>query len=146
MSKLGLASVSLVAAIPGGFLVVLLVMTFLSNADKLSGMMWAMSVTTLLTSVLVAVIPVGVMLFGPKAESSDTAEELDGEDDSLADDDADNDDFSDDEELVADEGDELALEDEFDDDASETIDGSTEDLFMEEDDDDFGLELDEDED
>lgn len=144
MSKLGLALASLVAAIPGVILTVLLVMTFLNNADNLSGMMWAISVPTLLTSVLVAVIPVGVMLFGPKAETSDDdeANEVGDKDKSLADDAAD-DDLGEDEDLVADAGDELSMED--DDDASETIDAGSEDLFME-DDDDFGLELDDDED
>jgi len=147
VSKLGLALASLVAAIPGVILTVLLVMTFLKNATNLSGMMWAISVPTLLTSVLVAVIPVGVMLFGPKAETSDDDEasevgEVGDKDESLADDAAD-DDFGEDEDLVADAGDELSMED--DDDASETIDAGSEDLFME-DDDDFGLELDDDED
>ena len=152
MSKLGLASASLIAAIPGAVLTYLLVMTFLKNSENLSGMMWAVSVPTLLTSVLVAVLPVGVMLFGPKTDAPDKAKKDDddfGDDDELLEDtgsDADLDEFGDDEDLVADEGDELTMEgdDEFDDDASETIDANSEDLFME-DDDDFGLELEDEE-
>ena len=149
MSKLGLASVSLIAAIPGGILTALLVMTFLKNSENLSGMMWAVSVPTLLTSVLVAVLPVGVLLFGPKTDAPDKAKEDGddfGDDDELLNDGDDLDEFGDDEDMVADEGDELTMEaddeigDEFDDDASETIDANSEDLFME-DDDDFGLEL-----
>jgi hypothetical protein len=148
VSKIGLASASLIAAIPGAVLTVLLVMTFLKNSENLSGMMWAVSVPTLLTSVLVAVLPGAVMLFGPKADAADKAKKDDddfGDDDEMLDDagsDAELDEFGDDEDLVAGEGDELTMEgdDEFDDDASETIDANSDDLFMEEDDD-FGLEL-----
>ena len=152
MSKLGLFGVALVAAIPGGILTVLLVMTFLGNADKLSGMLWAISVPTLLTSVLVTVLPVGVLLFGGKSDTADKDEDIATDDDESLEADASGEEFGefgeDEEDLVADEGDELTMdgEDDFDDDdASDTLDGEGDDLFME-DDDDFGLEMDEDDD
>lgn len=154
MSKNGLALVSLIAAVPGGILTVVLVLNFLERANRLTGMLWAVSIVTILTSVLVTVLPAGVMLYSPKAEEAGRGEDEDVEstDDETGDveetfkDDTGEpelDGFDDD--VVAEEGDELTMgEDDLDDDVTATIDadGDT-DLFME-DDQDFGLELDED--
>ena len=148
MSKKSLALVSLVAAIPGLILTVMLVMNFLARSDKLTGMLWAVSIVTMLCSVFVMVLPVGVMLTGAKA-GRDGDEEADKDAEPTTDEtgevsEPEIDGFSDDN-VVAEAGDELSMDDDdFDDDVTATVNDDVDgDLFLE-DDEDFGLEMDED--
>lgn len=66
------ALTSLVAAIPAGFLAYLLVMVFLSRADSLTMMTQIVVGVTLLCAALVALMPIGLMIFtGKKAKDDD---------------------------------------------------------------------------
>lgn len=68
MSKINLFLVSLVAAIPGGVLSTILAMNFLTSADKMEGMMQLLTAATLGLSVLVTVLPLGILIWGAKTE------------------------------------------------------------------------------
>lgn len=68
MSKLNLILVSLVAAIPAGILSTVLALNFLNSADKMEGMLQLISAVTLGLSVLVTVLPLGILIFGAKDE------------------------------------------------------------------------------
>ncbi|MEX2286519.1 MAG: hypothetical protein WD648_05465 [Planctomycetaceae bacterium] len=68
MSKTGLFLVSLVAAIPAGFLAVLLALDFLNRAEQMETMLKVVSIATLLASAPVMLLPFGILIFGPKAE------------------------------------------------------------------------------
>jgi hypothetical protein len=71
VSKNSLLLVSLVAAIPGGVLVCLMVMAFLNYAG--GSTMWpkALAGMSLLIGLLLAVMPIGIFVFGgPKAEKA----------------------------------------------------------------------------
>ncbi len=67
MSKLSLALVSLVAAIPGGFLIYLLVMAFLSHANDMSGTLKIIAAATLGATSFISLMPLGILLLGKKA-------------------------------------------------------------------------------
>jgi hypothetical protein len=68
VSKLGLFFLSLVAAIPGGFLAVRLVLDFLNRADQMETTLQIVSGLTLAMSALVMLLPFGILIFGPKTE------------------------------------------------------------------------------
>jgi hypothetical protein len=67
VSKLSLALVSLVAAIPGGFLIYLLVMAFLSHANDMSGTLKIVAAATLGATSFISLMPLGILLLGKKA-------------------------------------------------------------------------------
>ena len=67
MSKLSLAGVSLVAAIPAGLLAWLLVDGFLNHFDKMPIALQGVAGLTLLVCALAVLLPPGVLVFGPKA-------------------------------------------------------------------------------
>lgn len=67
MSKLSLAGVSLVAAVPAGLVAWLLVDGFLNHFDKMPMALQAVSGLTLLVCALAVLLPPGVLVFGPKA-------------------------------------------------------------------------------
>ena len=69
MSKLQLPLMSLVAAIPGGFLTYLLVMAFLNHAEAMSTSLLGVAGLTLLLSGFLTILPVGALIFGPKGAS-----------------------------------------------------------------------------
>ena len=62
---------SLVAAIPAGFLAYLLVMVFLSRADSLTMMTQIVVGVTLLCAAVVALMPIGLMIFTGKKSAVD---------------------------------------------------------------------------
>jgi hypothetical protein len=68
VSKTGLILVSLVAAIPGGFLAVRLALDFLNIAEQMGGGLKILSALTLTISTLVMLLPVAILIFAPKAE------------------------------------------------------------------------------
>jgi len=68
------ALTSLVAAIPAGFLAYLLVMVFLNRADSLTTMTQVVVGVTLLCAALVALMPVGLMIFSGKKAAVDDEE------------------------------------------------------------------------
>ncbi len=64
----------MVAAIPAGFLAYLLVMVFLSRADSLTMMTQIVVGVTLLCAAIVALMPIGLMIFtGKKSAAKDDA-------------------------------------------------------------------------
>jgi hypothetical protein len=80
VSKNGLFLVSLVAAVPGGLLVYLMVMAFLNHAGGPT--MWpkALAGTALLIGLVLAVMPFGILVFGgPKAEKAAPEKKADEE-------------------------------------------------------------------
>ncbi|QDT80380.1 hypothetical protein Mal35_38510 [Gimesia maris] len=110
MSKLQLPLISLVAAIPGGFLAYLLVMAFLNHAESMPTMLLAVAGTTLLMSGVLVLLPIGALIFGPKGGAKKKGKD-NVEEDSF------DEDESGDEELVSDSAAELSgefEEDEFD--------------------------------
>jgi len=74
VNRTGLVLVSLIIAIPGAFLTVLMVMNFLQRSSDLSGMLLVLSGLTLLVSALVALAPVGILVFIPKGKTEDEEE------------------------------------------------------------------------
>lgn len=70
MSKLSLAGVSLVAAVPAGLVAWLLVDGFLNHFDKMPMALQAVSGLTLLVCALAVLLPPGVLVFGPKAAAA----------------------------------------------------------------------------
>lgn len=66
MGRTQRALTSLVAAIPAGVLSYLLVMVFLNRADSLTTMTQVLVGLTLLCSVLVTLMPFGILVFGGK--------------------------------------------------------------------------------
>jgi hypothetical protein len=73
VTKNGLILVSLVAAVPGAVLVCLMVMAFLSYAAGPSLWPKALAGMALLTGLVVMLMPVGIFVFGPKAEKKSAA-------------------------------------------------------------------------
>jgi hypothetical protein len=75
MGKMSFAVTSLVAAIPGGILCYLLVMAFVSHAANLQLMSQIFIGLTLLCAATVALLPVGILIFGgrPAAKKSAAA-------------------------------------------------------------------------
>ena len=92
MGKTGLASASLVAAIPGGFLTVMMVLAFVNyTGDKPQGvetpiLLFVVAGVTLAVSFLVMLMPVGIFVFSPKTEEAETEtdEEESAQDESAA--------------------------------------------------------------
>lgn len=66
MTRTQTAATSLVAAIPAGLLAALLVMAFLTNSENLKGMAMVLVGTTLVVAAGIALLPVGIMVFGGK--------------------------------------------------------------------------------
>lgn len=77
MSKLQLPLMSLVAAIPGGFLTYLLVMAFLNHAEAMSTPLLGVAGLTLLLSGFLTILPIGALIFGPKGASKKKAKDED---------------------------------------------------------------------
>ncbi len=73
MSRVGVVLTSLVAAVPGAALTVLVVMAFLKYADAMSGVLIGLSAVTLLASALIALLPVGIVLFSAKPRAATAA-------------------------------------------------------------------------
>lgn len=84
MTKFGLASVSLVAAIPAGLLSCLTILAFVTSFDSLVDNPALLSVVslTLVVSIVVTLLPAGILVFGKKT----VEEEEDLDDDIFADD------------------------------------------------------------
>ena len=76
MGKSNLLWVSLVAAFPAGYLCYEMVMTFLDRADGLETVMLVLAGVTLTGSTVVALSPVGILLFSPSA--ADIQEQVQG--------------------------------------------------------------------
>ncbi|MEX0716504.1 MAG: hypothetical protein WD066_07955 [Planctomycetaceae bacterium] len=78
MSKLSLCLTSLVAAIPGGILAALMVMTIVSGFNKMPTSVTVLAGIVLAISAFVTVLPLGILLFGPRApgEPEEKGEEL----------------------------------------------------------------------
>lgn len=146
MSKLNLMLLSLVAAVPGGVLAYLMVAAFLTRSGDMTGTFQILAGLTLVVSALVAVVPIGILLFSkkePKAEEEAEEGEPDASEDEELADEAVEPGFGDvvDETEIPDE-DLEAVDDDFDlgdedSDAAETLEGM--DDFSEEDD---GFEID----
>lgn len=69
MSKTHLALTSLTAAVPAGLLAFLIVSTFLSDSfDQMGGLLTVLAGLTLVVGSMVALMPVGILLFGPKSD------------------------------------------------------------------------------
>ncbi len=73
MGKVSFALTSLVAAIPGGFLCYLLVMAFVSHAANLQLMSQIFVGLSLLCAGTVALMPVGILIFGGRSAAKKTA-------------------------------------------------------------------------
>jgi len=131
VNKLSLAAVSLVAAVPGGVLAVLMALVFLRHAEHMKTSMLVLAGLTLAVSSLVTVMPLGILIFGSKGKPKLKA-------DKGKPDDGDGDDSEDDQEQ-----DSLGESDELEPSASdadiELAEEDDEDLEMADDDDDFGF-------
>lgn len=79
MNKTSLTAVSLVGAIPAGFLAVVLVMSFLSYADKMSGTLKGLAAGTLALVAVVLLIPAAILVFGAKTKKPGEAAEAEPE-------------------------------------------------------------------
>lgn len=66
VTKLSFAAVSLVAAVPAGFMSYLMVMNFVSRLDEMGTGLKVLSGMMLLICVLVALIPAGILIFAGK--------------------------------------------------------------------------------
>ncbi len=64
MGRTSYALMSLIAAVPAAVLVLILVMGFLQHANTMPGLLPVVAGFTLLVAALVAVTPVGLLLFG----------------------------------------------------------------------------------
>lgn len=73
MGKKQLIAVSLVAAVPGAFLAYLMVMAFLSGADKMGGILMGAAGLALVTGTLMAVTPIGLAIFVGRGDKSQAA-------------------------------------------------------------------------
>lgn len=70
MTRTQTAAVSLVAAIPAGFLAALLVMAFLNHAENLRMMTQILVGGTLLVTAMVVLMPFGILIFGGKKSAA----------------------------------------------------------------------------
>lgn len=77
VSKISYASLALIAAIPGGYLSYLLVMTMLDNFGKMPGMFKILSCAILACSALMAVMPIGILIFVRDEETAKDDEAVD---------------------------------------------------------------------
>ena len=75
MNKNQLALTSLTAALPGAFLAYLMVAAFLTGFEHMAMTLQALAGLTLLVSAGVALMPVAIIVFGPKVEKPKKAEE-----------------------------------------------------------------------
>lgn len=75
-----LAGVSLIAAIPAAVVTLLMVLVFLQHTDKASVAMLGVVGVTMLASATVALMPVGIVLFGgaPRGAKAANSEETSG--------------------------------------------------------------------
>ena len=137
MNKLSLAAVSLVAAIPAGFLAVLMALAFLRHAEHMKTTLLVLAGLTLAVSALVTVMPFGILIFGAKdkrgkqeaGKDKTTPDDDDGEEDTSDDDSADGLKSSGDEDDFAVAGEDGDVE----------MDNEDADLEMADDGDDFGF-------
>ncbi len=107
MGRTSYALMSLIAAVPAAILVLILVMGFLQHANTMPGLLPVVAGLTLLVAALVAVTPVGLLLFGgskPARAAKATAAVAEGEGSGTALE-------AGDESFVADEGADDALDD-----------------------------------
>jgi len=74
VSKTSLLLLSLVAAIPGSILAILMVMTLLKRANEMSGAMLGLSGVTLACAAIITLTPVGIALFTPKTNRPESEE------------------------------------------------------------------------
>lgn len=105
MTKFQLMLTSLVAVIPGAFLVLLLVMALLSHSENLTTIAYVVIGATLLTSTAVVLLPAGIFVGGRRkpaqaksAGKKSTGDEIEAVDDDIAV--VDVDEISDDDDLV----------------------------------------------
>ncbi|MEX0701667.1 MAG: hypothetical protein WD069_06175 [Planctomycetales bacterium] len=66
MSKLSLCLTSLVAAIPGGILAALMVMTIVAKFGEMPTSFTVLASIVLAVCAFVAVLPLGILIFGPR--------------------------------------------------------------------------------
>lgn len=66
VSRLSLFLTSLVAAIPGGILAALMVMTIVSNFNEMPTLFTVLASLVLAVSAFVTVLPLGILIFGPR--------------------------------------------------------------------------------
>jgi hypothetical protein len=146
-SKSQMASVSLVGAIPGLALSIVLVMALINSFGIMSILMTTLASLTLLVSVGLTMLPVVIMVFGTQTVKDKTKAVEEASDEEFAE--------EDDDDLVAADEEEEELdrdedtEDELDDLSGEDFDepdGAADDVFMEGDEDEFDMSLFEDED
>jgi len=88
MTRTQTAAVSLVAAIPAGILAALLAMAFLNHAENLRLMTQVLVGATLLLTVVVALMPFAVLVFGGKKKAAAAATGKKGAKAAAGDDDA----------------------------------------------------------
>jgi len=113
------AAVSLVAAIPAGILVALLVMMILSHSENFKTVTWAAAAVSLALSAVTLLMPFGILLFSGKAAAKAPAKTADKKAAAIADDDEPEVSASD--ELLADEDGEIGETVEFHGDMSDDI-------------------------
>ena len=155
VGKLSYAAMSLVGAIPAGFLSFVMIRTFLNRTETLTTALTVLTGFTLAVSAFVTLLPVGILIFSPKPQETETDDEADSSDESSDDSSAADqvvedlepadDEFGDeaDDEVVVAAGDELDVDDEFEvedfgEDMEVVEDEDEEDIFAEGDDDEFG--------
>ena len=124
---------SLVAAIPAGFLAVALILVFFNHAGGTSGMLLTLAGITLVPSFAVALIPLAILVFVPKDEKPVVAKPKTEENDEMAEaddfDDSLSESFGDDEsmQILDIDGDEEAFDLDDDDDLEDLHDTFVED-------------------
>lgn len=77
MNKFTYAAISLIGAIPGGYLAYLMVMAMVNHFSEMVTMMRVLTGLTLAAAAVVAVMPIGILVFAskPKTEEEDEDEE-----------------------------------------------------------------------
>ena len=104
MNKFTYAAISLIGAIPGGFLAYLMVMAMIDHFSKMGGMMRALTGLTLAASAGMAVMPLGIIVFASKPKSEEDEEETGAlSDEEVIDEEAEPADFKEEDALDADE-------------------------------------------
>ena len=142
-SKIQMASVSLVGAIPGLALSVVLVMALVSYFGNMTIMTGTLAGLTLLVSVGLAMLPVVIMVFGSKTVKDESAVDEEASEGAVA---AEEEAAEEEELTAADAADEEEFD--LDEDAADEPDdfsGDADDVFMEGDEDEFDMSLFEDE-
>ena len=77
MNKFTYAGISLIGAIPGGYLSYLMVMAMIDHFSKMGGMMRTLTGLTLAASAVVAVMPLGIIVFASNPKSEEDEEGTD---------------------------------------------------------------------